>query len=347
MASPLRTSSSSIPTSITRDPNENYEFTPEAFSSEFYQWSSQYFLKPLLNLAEEDPTSPEILQRNWHEKQHEKYFKQVQRISEKFTNRKLDQQIALMNDSGNDYPSIVALHPSESICITSFSTRINVWNWQESKKILHFKNLNAQPSKISCLKMINTFHSAQLVVGTNDGIVRVWRDIDTSPHLVTSWRAIAEIKSYHKNGLIFEFIPDFGHLVSFLSIPLSLLHSCYFLSPCYFVFTPLSLFFFIRFNVINRDLNRLQPETSPSFVFGMLNEHFLSMMFLVVPMLYLPWYFILFPLSIPICSLIQLKQSQGVNNLIIGGGNDGRVRFYDPRSNPKYTLVSTYLIFTF
>jgi hypothetical protein len=93
-----------------------------------------------------------------------------------------------------------------------------VWNWENSARTASFSNRNRPGSRISALQLINAHDIAFLVTAADDGTVRVWRDYaspETSPSLVTAFRALTDLHRDRSSGLILEWQQEHGYLVGF------------------------------------------------------------------------------------------------------------------------------------
>ena len=90
---------------------------------------------------------------------------------------------------------------------------ISVWNWRDSVRLTSFTNPSSLP--ISSLSLMNTHHRFQVLVGTADGAVRVWGSVDSSPTLLTSWRAFPEDPMRSGNqSLVFDWNENENSLVN-------------------------------------------------------------------------------------------------------------------------------------
>lgn len=206
------------------------ENSPGGFPSVFYEWCCQEFAKPTpySQLAKEDPTSQIVLERKWRQHAQDIALSQVYRSNERVKagfRRKMDAEIAIMNDNQVELPSIIQLHPSEPMCVIvdDLTSSIHVWNWQESVKLKGFSNQNPTNAHISSMCLMNTHHHCQLIVGSDDGIVRIWREIDSSPSLATSWRALTDMHptSNRRSRLALDWDQHRGLLVCEITLSLS------------------------------------------------------------------------------------------------------------------------------
>jgi len=176
----------------------------DCFPSQFYDWSKQYFSKKFSDIApEDDETSPLSLEKNWRRRKQQSYYEHTLRVKEQSAKSKFQNQIALINDSSIDIPSVMKLHPSEPICVFSDSkSNISVWNWSDSVRLSLFSNGSSVP--VTAMSLINTQERFRVVAGSADGIIRVWGNVDDSPKLLSSWRAFFEDPSRVKRSLVFD-----------------------------------------------------------------------------------------------------------------------------------------------
>ena len=229
------------------------EFSMNSFPSDFYSNSCKYFTQPTLYNAEEDQTTPDNLQKEWRTHKQAKYLERVQRQlhrggqsqnnttlssstsslasstnSERPRIVKFDTQIALMNDVKTEMVTMIQLHPVEPYCIAADDThKISVWNWKDSSKLKMFHNQNLNKTRITCMRLANT-HQEEflLIVGSSDGIVRIWKNIESPiPQLVSAWKTVSDIQPApsfsSSSGLILDWNQEDGQLVIFI-ISLSL-----------------------------------------------------------------------------------------------------------------------------
>ena len=94
-----------------------------------------------------------------------------------------------------------------------------VWDWERSVRMVHFNN-QQQPkvARITSLEFINGHDDALLLIGTDDGSCRVWRDFirtgsrsstpleeNQGANLVSAWNCIAEMApSTRCSGLVLD-----------------------------------------------------------------------------------------------------------------------------------------------
>jgi len=93
---------------------------------------------------------------------------------------------------------------------------LSVWNWEAGHKLHVFSNSNPLPSRVTTLKFLNEYERGLLLVGSNDGIIRIWQGIESSEtlRLVSAWRALPEAPpSHNSTSMVVEWQQDQGRLL--------------------------------------------------------------------------------------------------------------------------------------
>eukprot|EP00339_Tiarina_fusa_P008681 CAMPEP_0117002690 /NCGR_PEP_ID=MMETSP0472-20121206/4270_1 /TAXON_ID=693140 ORGANISM="Tiarina fusus, Strain LIS" /NCGR_SAMPLE_ID=MMETSP0472 /ASSEMBLY_ACC=CAM_ASM_000603 /LENGTH=870 /DNA_ID=CAMNT_0004703111 /DNA_START=1121 /DNA_END=3733 /DNA_ORIENTATION=- len=198
------------------------EFEQETFPSHFFDWSFDRFTKP--KSQEVDQTSPEVMECDWRLRRQTKFHDEIQNCKETASRYKFDTQVSLMNDSETEVVALAKFHPTEPLCVVADDkNRISVWNWEESAKVNSFSNQNGSNTRISSLCLANTQSQFLVLVGSSNGIIRVWRDVSEKPKLVSAWRALSDSSSpthSRRSGLIFDWNQANGHLITAGNAPI-------------------------------------------------------------------------------------------------------------------------------
>jgi len=203
------------------------DFSTVAFPSRFYSWSFRTWSQPYRGPTH-DQTSQETMEREWRTRRQKEFYEQIHGDRESILERRFDSQLALMNDTAAEVISILRLHPTEPLCVSADDrSHVNIWNWEDSTKLQRFSNLNPPKTHVSSLEMANTSDQLALLVGTNDGIVRVWTDLyETTPRLVTAWRALTTEGAHggatpqRGSGLVMSWNQKSGQLMTAGDAPL-------------------------------------------------------------------------------------------------------------------------------
>ncbi|CAG8490380.1 572_t:CDS:2 [Paraglomus occultum] len=177
-------------------------------NSQFFEYSCEYFREPQMRPAEADLAgSVSYMERTWRHQRNLRIMNESLPMKQMAGSSKWNKQVALFHHESvpmkllfhNYEPHLIAANDKDSI---------SVWDWQNHIRVNTFSNCNPRHSSISALKFINEHDVSMLLVGSNDGTVRIWRDytsIQRTTELVTSWRAIPDLLSSNQRiGIVAE-----------------------------------------------------------------------------------------------------------------------------------------------
>lgn len=178
-----------------------------ALRSDFYEWSCEYWHGALLNRGVEDRTSPEYKAREHRQRTNATLFNDARDSWASWAQtpkKKLAYEVSVLTDN-ESVASLLLFHPFSNVLVFADDRDgIGVWDWMEAKKLNRFSNRNPLSTRVTSLLFANEHDNSQLVVGSNDGVVRVWRDfasgIPNSLRLSTAWRALPQIVPLGKQG---------------------------------------------------------------------------------------------------------------------------------------------------
>lgn len=218
-----RNSSTSNLMNVSQDnvlANVEDEFSIDNFPSKFYDWSFESF--NCTRTQPKDESSPEEMEKDWRLRRQTKYRDHIEQVKDK--RKKFESQIALMNDNETEVAALLELHPTEPLCVAADGrSTISIWNWEDSAKLQSFNNKNSSQTRISCMRLVNTQYQFMVMVGTNDGVIRLWKNVHESPQLVTGFRTLSDSHSpQHKrrSGLVFDWNQGNGQLMTSGDVPI-------------------------------------------------------------------------------------------------------------------------------
>ena len=164
-----------------------------ALVSDFLDWSSEYFTEPQMKVPDEqDPGSLKFNQRKWRQQLNARVLEESTALWPVAAFRTFDDPITTLPD-----PTLIthlALHGYEDWILTSDVTDgLTLWDTRTSSRVSVWDNLNPATSKISSLGFINEQDLGLVYAGSSDGIIRVYRDVQTCPTLLTSFRVLPEV----------------------------------------------------------------------------------------------------------------------------------------------------------
>ncbi|KAL3633363.1 Regulatory-associated protein of TOR 1 [Castilleja foliolosa] len=159
-------------------------FLPQSM---IYNWSCGHFSKPLLTPM--DDTEDIIARREEREKLALDHIVKCQHSSVS----KLQNQIASWDTKFETGTKTALLQPFSPVVIASDENeRIRVWNYEEATLLNSFNNHDYPDKGISKLCLVNELDENLLLVASNDGNIRIWKDytLKGKQKLVTAFASI-------------------------------------------------------------------------------------------------------------------------------------------------------------
>ncbi|KAF9886088.1 hypothetical protein FE257_012023 [Aspergillus nanangensis] len=167
----------------------------------------QYFREPQMKPNEPDePGSADYNERLWRRSRNEKIITETQPLKGKAGTSRWDNSTTLL--SNNSQPLKMCFHQFEDhLAVADDKDTIAIWDWQSHKCLNRFSNRNPAGSKINEVRYINEDDQALLMTGSSDGILKVFRNYESSKkvEIVTAFRALPElIPSTRNAGLVLD-----------------------------------------------------------------------------------------------------------------------------------------------
>ncbi|XP_065210456.1 regulatory-associated protein of mTOR isoform X2 [Planococcus citri] len=106
-------------------------------------------------------------------------------------------------------PAVLLFHPYENHFITTAKDAFIVWDYNTNSKLTHWNPdrgiWNRNISRITALDLVNAHDNTMLLVGSEDGAVRLWSNYTNNlpnrePVLVTAWQALSELSSSNRTA---------------------------------------------------------------------------------------------------------------------------------------------------
>ncbi|PLB45722.1 hypothetical protein P170DRAFT_389834 [Aspergillus steynii IBT 23096] len=175
--------------------------------SRFLDWSTEYFREPQMKPNEPDePGSADYNERLWRRSRNEKIITETQPLKGKAGTSRWDSSMALLTN--NSQPLKMCFHQFEDhIAVADDRDTIAIWDWQRHKRLNWFSNRNPPGSKINEVRYINEDDQALLMTGSSDGVLKVFRNYESSRdvEIVTAFRALPELIPSNRNaGLVLD-----------------------------------------------------------------------------------------------------------------------------------------------
>ncbi|CAO3689045.1 unnamed protein product [Rhizopus stolonifer] len=184
-------------------------------SSSFYEWSCEYFTEPQMRASEADePGSVIYTQRKWRRSRNENILQESNLTKGMAGSSRWDEQInSMYNDTE---ASLLLFHQFEPHLVAADSYNcLVVWDWKTGTPLSVIDNHNPAHSRITDMKFLNEEDEALLLTGSDDGVVRLYKNYDQEqPVLVSSWRALKDMEKSNsrQSGLVIDWHQARGYL---------------------------------------------------------------------------------------------------------------------------------------
>lgn len=159
----------------------------------YIAWCSKYFSEPVLKPGESDIDSPTHLEKEWLYLRNESIRKEVIAEQKRLECGKFDEQIFI--NKNRSVPASIKFHPYESHMVVTDKDYFSVWDWEKGY-LLHSHNSHAhQNVRITALDFVNAHDGTLLLVGSDDGAVKIWKNYisETDLQLVTAFQIIQDL----------------------------------------------------------------------------------------------------------------------------------------------------------
>lgn len=175
--------------------------------SRFLDWSTEYFREPQMKPNEPDePGSSDYNERLWRRSRNEKIIAETQPLKSKAGTSRWDHSTALLTNSSQ--PLKMCFHQFEDhLAVADDRDTVAIWDWQSHKRLNQFSNDNPVGSKINEVRYINEDDQALLLTGSSDGVLKLYRNYESSGRIevVTAFRALPELLPSNRNaGLVLD-----------------------------------------------------------------------------------------------------------------------------------------------
>lgn len=203
--------------------------------STIYDRSCEYFVAPVGSVAssgtnaaaapaattceDADAVLERLLITSWRAKRNADVLRTSSQIRGDYydvVDRGTFDQIAALS-TGFDAVSAMLFHPFEPMLVVSERRQIAVWDCKEYERVNQFSNENARGTKISAITWINEQHQSLLLAGSDDGVVRLWKNVHqtgVAPDIVSAWLAVRSMPRGTGVGLVLDWQQEKGHLLA-------------------------------------------------------------------------------------------------------------------------------------
>lgn len=175
--------------------------------STLLQWSTEYFREPQMRPNDPDePGSADYNSRLYRRTRNERIIADNQPLKSVAASSKWTRLEAFLNNGTQ--PMRMTFHQFDShLVVADDRDTISVWDFQRNEILSRFSNGNPEGSRINDTKFMNEDDNPLLMVGSSDGILKVYRNYadQRETNCVTAFRALTELVPSNKNaGLVFD-----------------------------------------------------------------------------------------------------------------------------------------------
>ncbi|OAP56169.1 hypothetical protein AYL99_09348 [Fonsecaea erecta] len=175
--------------------------------SSLLDWSTEYFREPQMRPNDPDePGSADYNSRLWRRNRNEKIIADNQPLKSVAGSSKWTRYEGFLNNQSQ--PMKLTFHQFDNhLAVTDDKDTVTVWDFQNNEQLSRFSNGNPTGSRINDAKFLNEDDQPLLMVGSSDGVLKVYRNYQSSTDVkvITAFRALTELIPSNKNaGLVFD-----------------------------------------------------------------------------------------------------------------------------------------------
>ncbi|KXS18669.1 hypothetical protein M427DRAFT_197186 [Gonapodya prolifera JEL478] len=179
--------------------------------SVFYDWCCEYFAEPQMKVPEvDDPGSVRSNERLWRQQRNNRVLYESKLVHE------LSERSATLANDGEP-AKVLCFHQFEDhLVVANDKDTISVWDWKQSSRLNIFSNGNPTGSRPTSVRFINEEDVALLLVGSDEGVVRLYRNYESPERIeiVSAWRALTDLfPTSRGTGLITDWQQVTGSLL--------------------------------------------------------------------------------------------------------------------------------------
>ena len=175
--------------------------------STLLEWSTEYFREPQMRPNDPDePGSADYNSRLWRRNRNEKIIADNQPLKSVASSSKWIRPQGFLNN--HTQPMKMAFHQfDDHLAVADDKDTITIWDFQNNEQLSRFSNGNPTGSRINDAKFLNEDDQPLLMVGSSDGVLKVYRNYHNAAEVkvITAFRASTELIPSNKNaGLVFD-----------------------------------------------------------------------------------------------------------------------------------------------
>lgn len=196
-----------LPTSAGFVPLDPKKRPTIPLQSSLLEWSTEYFREPQMRPNDPDePGSADYNSRLWRRTRNERIIADNQPLKGKAGSSRWTRLEGLINN--HSQPTKMTFHQfDDHLAVADDKDTITIWDFQKNEQLNRFSNGNPTGSRINDAKFMNEDDQPLLMVGSSDGVLKVYRGYQSGADVkvITAFRALTELIPSNKNaGLVFD-----------------------------------------------------------------------------------------------------------------------------------------------
>ncbi|XP_026286315.1 regulatory-associated protein of mTOR isoform X3 [Frankliniella occidentalis] len=193
-----------VPNTISEESDECSWTRKLHINTNFVEWSCKYFAQPIMRLIEDtDAESDKFYEREWRYLRNANMRAEAKEEQRKLPLPRIEEKVFSLRF--NNVPNVLLFQPYEPIIVIAGKDSVGLWDYYTNTRLAFLPNTSIKgtktPVKITALDLINPHDVSLLLVGADDGSIRLWNH-QSALHgvasstgglsLVSAWQALAE-----------------------------------------------------------------------------------------------------------------------------------------------------------
>lgn len=203
-AHPFVRNRKTVPNTISEESDECSVQRKPVIHTNFVDWSCKYFAQPIMRFIEESDTeSNTFYEREWRYSRNATLRTEAKEELRKTPQPRIENQV--FHARFPNIPSVLLFQPYDPIIAIAGKDSVGLYDYYTNTKLAYLPNTSNKgikgSVKITALDLVNPHDMSLLLVGADDGSVRLWNH-QSALHgvasstgglsLVSSWQALAE-----------------------------------------------------------------------------------------------------------------------------------------------------------
>lgn len=203
-AHPFVRSRKTVPNTISEESDDCTWQRKPLINTNFVEWSCKYFAQPIMKFIEDnDAESNKFYEREWRYMRNATLRTEAGEEQKKMPQPRIENQV--FNMRYPNAPSVVLFQPYEPIVAITGKDSVGLYDYYNGTKLAYLPSTSSKslkgPVKITALDLVNPHDVSLLLVGADDGSLRLFNH-QSALHgvasstgglsLVAAWQALAE-----------------------------------------------------------------------------------------------------------------------------------------------------------